>query len=182
MVKSDLAPTVAKLREKIQKALADNIITDSEQAEIDALIEAATKRADNKYASLDKYLKDADEKETRSAQAQGIATASQESVDRNNGLLANIQFYVAKATGLLETAVAVQAAVQNNKTNPLMSVTIAISDSLKSITQQFATMLKHLSGIEANTVYCKKLESIDKNISNMKGNLDDINTRLRKAI
>lgn len=182
MLKSDLAPTVAKLREKIQKALADNVITDSEQAEIDALVEAATKRADTKYASLDKYLKDADEKETRSAQAQGIATASQESVDKNNGLLANVQFYVAKATGLLETAIAVQAAAQDNKTNPLLSVTVAISDNMKAITQQLAIMLKHLAGIETNTSYCKKLESIDKNINNMKGNLDDINTSLRKAI
>lgn len=182
MIKSDLAPTVTLLREKIQKALADNIISDAEQAEIDALIEAATKRADTKYASLDKYMKDAEEKETRSAQAQGIATASQESVDKNNGLLANVQFYVAKGVGLLETAVAIQAASQSDKTNPLLSVAISINDNLKAVTLLFTTMVKHLAGIETNTSYCKKLESIDKNINNMKGNLDDINTSLRKAI
>lgn len=57
MLKSDLAPTVALLREKIQQAIADGVITDAEQAEIDALINSAVADADKKYAPLDKYLK-----------------------------------------------------------------------------------------------------------------------------
>lgn len=177
MLKSDLAPTVAQLREKIQKALADNIISDAEQAEIDALVEAATQRADTKYAALDKYMKDAEEKETRSAQAQGIATASQESVDKNNGILANVQFYVAKATGLLETAVAVQAAAKSDKTNPLLSVSMTISDNIKLLTQNSSAMLKHLAGIETNTSHCKRLENIEASMKSVKSGIEDINSQ-----
>lgn len=177
MLKSDLAPTVAKLRERIQKALADNIISDAEQAEIDALVEAATQRADTKYAALDKYMKDAEEKETRSAQAQGIATASQESVDKNNGILANVQFYVAKATGLLEMAVAVQAAAKSDKTNPLLSVSMTISDNIKLLTQNSSAMLKHLAGIETNTAHCKRLENIEASMKSVKSGIEDINSQ-----
>lgn len=173
MLKSDIAPTVAKLREKIQKALADNIISDSEQAEIDALVEAATQRADSKYASLDKYLKDEKEDEKRTAQAQGIATASQESVDKNNGLLANIQYHVAKGLGLFETIVAKQLD-KEEKSNPLLSVTIGISESVKLLVSHSSMILKILNGIESNTASCKKLDTIDKNLGSIKSGIETI--------
>lgn len=88
MLKSDLAPTIAKIRDKIQRYLTDGIIDATEQAELDRIIEQATQNADKKYSWADKYLAG---DIVRGATARGVTTASQDSVDEMNGRFGVIQ-------------------------------------------------------------------------------------------
>lgn len=149
MLKSDLAPTVAKIRDKIQEYLTDGIIDATEQAELDRIIEQATKDADNKYGWADKYINE--NEDTRSSTAKGIATASQDSVDYLSGLWAlSVEF--SRST--------------NENVILIHTMTRDIVTSINELKQNSSSILMHVQNIDNNT------ESIRQDISGMR---EDIN-------
>lgn len=98
MMKADLAPTVQALRDKIESALSDGIISDYEQSELDRLIEQATSNMDSKYSWADKYLNgdDPDSTSTREATAKGIASISQDSANAIDGKMSSQLIFLDK--------------------------------------------------------------------------------------
>lgn len=83
--------------------------------------------------------------DTREASERGIATASQESVDENNGRLTVIQGH-----------------------------TYTMNENVKLIVLLGDKILEAINIIRANTEYCKRLDNIDKQISSMRNRLDEI--------
>ncbi len=83
--------------------------------------------------------------DTREASERGIATASQESVDENNGRLTVIQGH-----------------------------TYTMNENVKLIVLLGDKILEAINIIRANTEYCKRLDNIDKQISSMRNKLDEI--------
>lgn len=104
MLKADLATPIEKLRLKIKDMLTDDIIDDYEQAQIDKIIEDLSSNADKKYSWADKYIKEQEEQEeqneedTRSAQAKGMATMSQDTGDKLDGKFTAGLIYLDKMT------------------------------------------------------------------------------------
>jgi len=58
MIKADFAPTVENIRNKIKNFLVDGLIDSYEQDQLDRIIEAETKKINNKYGWGDKYMRD----------------------------------------------------------------------------------------------------------------------------
>ena len=83
--------------------------------------------------------------DAREASERGIATASQESVDENNGRLTVIQGH-----------------------------TYTMNENVKLIVRLGDKILEAINIIRANTEYCKRLDNIDKQISSMRNKLDEI--------
>lgn len=83
--------------------------------------------------------------DAREASERGIATASQESVDENNGRLTVIQGH-----------------------------TYTMNENVKLIVLLGDKILEAINIIRANTEYCKRLDNIDKQISSMRNKLDEI--------
>lgn len=83
--------------------------------------------------------------DAREASERGIATASQESVDENNGRLTVIQGH-----------------------------TYTMNENVKLIVLLGDKILEAINIIRANTEYCKRLDNIDKQISSMRNRLDEI--------
>ncbi len=104
MLKADLATPIEELRLKIKDMLTDDIIDDYEQAQIDKIIEDLSSNADKKYSWADKYIKEQEEQEeqneeaTRSAQAKGMATMSQDTGDKLDGKFTAGLIYLDKMT------------------------------------------------------------------------------------
>lgn len=145
MLKSDLAPTVEGLRARIKEMLVDGMISDAEQIELDRMVERMMGDVDkNDYSWADKYMKDSSA-DGRQAVAKGIATASQQSVDENNGLLTAMQGFTSEININVQTLVA-------NSTRAL----------------------NHLAGIEQNTTPLVRLERISDDIRTMKESIHQI--------
>ena len=107
MMKADLAPTVQALRDKIESALSDGLISDYEQSELDRLIEQATSNMDSKYSWADKYLNgDEPDSASREATAKGIASISQDSANAIDGKMSSQLIFLDKTllevTGIRE--------------------------------------------------------------------------------
>lgn len=83
--------------------------------------------------------------DAREASERGIATASQESVDENNGRLTVIQGH-----------------------------TYTMNENVKLLVLLGDKMLEAINVIRANTDYCKRLDNIDKQISIMRNRIDEI--------
>ncbi len=81
------------LREKMALYFEDGVFSDSEIAAIKAEAEAIGRDLDKKFAWAEELLaEEEDSSSSSSSSKRGIATASQESVDENNGRLMSIQF------------------------------------------------------------------------------------------
>lgn len=79
------------LREKMALYFEDGVFSDSEIAAIKAESEAIGRDLDEKFAWAEDLLAEEDSSSSSSSSKRGIATASQESVDENNGRLMSIQ-------------------------------------------------------------------------------------------
>ena len=117
-IKADMAAPIDLVRKKITEALSDGRISDDEEAYLDALMQQEMAKLDNKYSWADKYYT---EQGSRSAVEQGIATASQDSVDELNGRFTAIQGH-----------------------------TFSINESVKVLAANSIQVLRHLAGIEYN--------------------------------
>lgn len=137
LIKSRLSPEVTAFMNFLAKAMEDGVMTIAEQQTLDALESSIYNKLDGLDSSLDKYIIDkVDEKDDREASKRGIATASQESVDENNGRLTAIQGHT----------------YELNENVKLMAPNIAgIRESINFIRDNAAQQLEALYGIRNNT-------------------------------
>lgn len=149
-----LAPIMEKAQEDMLKAMGDANLSDEEKfkryTEILANMTGdAISQQENFNELLEKYQEIAkrygldvfapDESSGREASQRGIAAASQESVDENNGRLTVIQ-----------------------------SHTYTINENVKTLVILGDKMLEAMNAVRANTEYCRRLYKLDKldNIEN----------------
>lgn len=173
MLKSDLATTVQQIRNKIEAALADGIITDAEQLEIDQLAEEAAQGADQKYSWADKYMKDGEKASGSSSQEStsgGFATMSQESADELNGRFTALQMIGEEMRAMLvqQSPLFVEMAL-NMDTVRLH--TQDISTDLSEMKDLALTSMNHLSAIEKNT---KHLQFMRDDLSKIKEKVNNL--------
>ena len=183
MVKSRLNPGVDALRKSIRDALQDGVISASEENIIARLTDDIYRQADRiANSTLDKYILEEPQDE-RQAAARGIATASQESVDLNNGLLTNIQGHtsmIRDSMSLLTETVSgifTEVAGREERSVSIAPAVSPVAESMQMLTANTAALLQHLVGIENNTAYCRRLEEIERHISAVKNGIDSINTK-----
>lgn len=113
-----------------------------------------------------------EDEEVREASKRGIATASQESVDENNGRLTAIQGHTYGIYSLLQA----QYSEGNEFTpaggissqNPIVT---SVGESMRNLAVNSGFMLERLSGIERNT---SRLEAIENGVGHIRNSINDI--------
>lgn len=143
MVKSNIGKSIQEVRDKIEKAMEDGFISEQEEAEINAAAQKAYDKNEAETKQLDRFLVDdkdegdqGDQRDQREAQKRGIATASQESVDENNGRLTAIQGHTFE---------------MNEKLKFISPNIESIKVSMDMIRDNAAQQLEALQGIRSNT-------------------------------
>lgn len=158
-----------KVRDMIYSFLSDGIIDEWEQAQIDKFIEEKTKELDRKYGGLDTYLKEDDAESSRRSTAQGIAQASQESIDILGGGIVAIKGTLYGISDDIHQLLWVDTEILN-KVGHMHLHTSEIRDLMIQSTA-------HLAAIRDNTGYCENLEQIRSDISSLRSAVDTISTR-----
>lgn len=200
MLKADFTEPVEKIRKKLNEAVygkevhslfgkkkrigGDGKVDEAEQAAIEKIINDAVNGLDDKYAWADKYMKDNEEQtSTREASSKGIAQASQDSVDKLDGVMTNIQGHT---YSINENVRAILDSMNGNAT-PGMPGTGKAADlgtntvSLADIDRNMSSMIglgnvavSHLSSIADNT---SRLATIEQTMSSIKLGIDTMNTK-----
>ena len=154
LVKGQIADAVNDFRNRLAEAMKDGIITAEEQRELDRLEQNIY---DDAYIdpSVENYKnsKNSDEEiAEREASSKGIATASQESVDENNGRLTALQ-----------------------------GLSYEINESVKNLRANSATIISILTGIQTDTGRLEAIENhmlgVVTAVREVKNGIDSINTR-----
>lgn len=146
------------LRKKLAGYFSDGIISSWEREQIEKDAEELTKQLDSKFGWADEYLKGDEEEQSREASKKGIATASQESVDENNGRLTVIQ----------EHTYSINEGVKAN-----MVCLANMDKTMTSMMTLQGTAVSHLSNIENHTA---RLATIEQAMFSIKTGIDTLNT------
>ena len=153
------------LREKMALYFEDGIFSDSEIKAIKVEAEAIGKDLENKFAWAEDLLTEEESLSSSSASRRGIATASQESVDENNGRLMSIQLSISEIITLQKmsqadtSAIRHEMIVQNRYVSEIVDMQYETIGYLKSIdtnTKQLYQMNERLGKIEENTRQAKR--------------------------
>lgn len=153
------------------KALSDSVLAVQKDAEMTPEQKAAKetellgefyKNIGNDVEAANKFLKDSKDaaaaagfdlwEESRKGAKKGIATASQESVDENNGRLTVIQGH----------------------TFMINENTASIKSDMALLRENSGAALRHLAGIETNTA---RLEAVESAVVSIKSGIDTINMK-----
>lgn len=153
------------------KALSDSVLAVQKDAEMTPEQKAAKetellgefyKNIGNDVEAANKFLKDSKDaaaaagfdlwEESRKGAKKGIATASQESVDENNGRLTVIQGH----------------------TFMINENTASIKSDMALLRENSSVALRHLAGIETNTA---RLEAVESAVVSIKSGIDTINMK-----
>lgn len=156
MMKSKIAETVQKMRDKIEAALEDGEISTVEENEIYALAEQTAAKQDAVNKNLDRFVKD--DPDTREATAaKGFGSITQDSADELNGRFTAMQITLSDVSKS-------QLDMLNLQQLHLPSL-------------QYLSQLTHLSAISDNTAYCRRLEGIQLDMNTVKNELQTINIK-----
>lgn len=157
-----------KIRNKMQALYADGAFSNEDQKIITSLYEELNKEIDNKFAWAEEILGDNDSSSSSSSTSKrGIATASQESVDENNGRLMSLQISAETLRSLSEQQLAFQGLIsadtatirrdmeiQNKYISEIVDIQYESVNHLSTIsknTKELYAMNEKLTQIEANT-------------------------------
>lgn len=163
--------SMEKIRAKLQEFYADNVLDDWEQNYIYGMATDLQKELDQKYGWADNLMKDEDES-TREASEKGIATASQESVDENNGRLAVMQEYTYAINENVSHMVTGIDSIAHYSAN--LSSLANIDRATQSILTMRDAALSHLTNIDNNTA---RLATIESTLASMKNGIDTLNIK-----
>lgn len=138
---------VEQIRAKLNEFFQDSVLSQWEQDYVLGMADSLQKQLDEQFGWADSlYADDGDE---RSASQKGIATASQDSVDENNGRLTAIQGH---------TYTLVQGLAELNVTSN--------------------AILEKVAGVEKNTADANdKLDTVASVLRSVKANVEDLNTK-----
>lgn len=148
--------SMEKIREKLKEFYADEVLSESEQNYMYGMAEGLQKELDSKFGWADSLMMDEVPTQEREASKQGIATASQESVDENNGRLTAIQGHTFELSENIKI-------ISPNITS--------IKDSIAFIRDNAAAQLIALYGIRDNTAPIAEIKS---DISALKNDIGTI--------
>lgn len=158
MMKSKIAETVQKMRDKIEELMTtgDKTIDKTEEAEIYEMANQAAKEQESIEGTLGRFVKD--DPDTREATAaKGFGSITQDSADELNGRFTAMQIT------LLD--------VHKSQLDMLNLQQLHLP-SLQHLSQ-----LTHLSAISDNTAYCRRLEGIQLDMNTVKNELQTINIK-----
>lgn len=201
MLKADFTEPVEKIRKKLDEAVygkeirtlfgkkkrigGDGKVDEAEQAAIEQMVKDMMNDLDKDYAWADRFMKD-DEAEggsTREASQKGIAQASQESVDKLDGVMTNIQGHTYSINdnvrAILETmkGTATPGIPGSEKATGFSNHTVSLADidrNMSSMIGLGSTAVSHLSSIADNTA---RLMTIEQTMSFIKTGIDTMNTK-----
>lgn len=133
----DSSDAMVKIREKLEEFYEDGVLTAVEQDSIYKMAEDLQAELDSQFGWADSLMKDdKPDEEQREATKKGIATASQESVDENNGRLTAIQGHTFEL---------------NENMKLIRPDVSSIKESMTFIRDNAAAQLIALHGIQNNT-------------------------------
>lgn len=158
-MKTDLTEPIRKLREMMTKALDDDVITEQEQAELEAFAQQLADETERKYKWADRIMNDG-ASDSGSGTTGTFATASQDSITELSGraaaihtsgemrreLLLNIGVDVAE----LKAQVAASAA-NNSEMRELQLIAVGHLETIARNTNELYEMNERLDKIERNT-------------------------------
>lgn len=185
-IKAASSKPMEELRNKLQGFFADGVISDWERKQIERDAEKIMSDLDRQFAWADTYMKDEEETPARrEASQKGVAQASQESVDKLDGVMTAIQGHT---YSLDENVKAILAAMKGGETafEPSGTAKTAAAYepkvvSLADIDKNMSSMLglqtmavSHLAKIERNT---DRLEAIEQSMGQIKNGIDTLNTK-----
>ena len=133
---------------------------------------------ENMLSTVNGYFKDAGidlaqpDDSSREASKKGIATASQESVDENNGRLTVIQGHTYGINENVNRMAAGIDTIANHTVN--LSCLTNIDKTMQSLLSMRDASLTHLSNIDQHTA---RLENIEASLASMKNGIDTLNTK-----
>ena len=185
-IKAASSKPMEELRQRLAGFFSDGIISAWEQEQIEKDAARLMNSLDSKFAWADRFMKDEDKDEdetTREASSKGIAQASQDSVDKLDGVMTNIQGHT---YSINENVRAILDSMNGNGT-PGMPGTGKTVDSgtntvsLADIDRNMSSMIglgniavSHLSSIADNT---SRLATIEQTMSFIKLGIDTMNTK-----
>ena len=154
-----------EIRAKMKALYADGVFSESDQKVITDLYEQLGKEVDERFAWAESLLEDSTS--SSGSKGRGIATASQESVDENNGRLMSLQITAETLRSLSEQQTALQQLIsfdtatirrdmeiQNKYISEIVDIQYESVEHLSAIsknTRQLYQMNERLGQIEANT-------------------------------
>ncbi len=158
-MKTDLTEPVKELRKMMTKALDDDVITEQEQAELEAFAQQLADKTERKYKWADRIMNDG-ASDSGSGTTGTFATASQDSITELSGraaaihtsgemrreLLLNIGVDVAE----LKAQVAASAA-NNSEMRELQLIAVGHLETIARNTNELYEMNERLDKIERNT-------------------------------
>lgn len=163
--------SMEKIRAKLQDFYSDNVLDDWEQNYIYGMATDLQSELDRKFGWADNLMKDEDES-TREALEKGIATASQESVDENNGRLAVMQEHTYTINeNISHIATGIDSIVYYSAN---LSSLANIDRATQSILSMREVALSHLTNIDNNTA---RLATIESTLASMKNGIDTLNIK-----
>lgn len=186
-IKAASSKPMEELRDKLNGFFSDGIISDWERAQIERDAEKIMRDLDSKFAWADQYMKgdEPEEKPAREASQQGIAQASQESVDKLDGVMTGIQGHT---YSIDENVRAILSAMNGEGADFASSGTekavagyepkvVSLADIDKNMSSMIGLQnmaVSHLSKIERNT---DRLEAIELSMGQIKNGIDTLNTK-----
>lgn len=184
-IKAASSKPMEELRKKLAGFFSDGIISAWEQGQIEEDAARLMSELDGKFAWADRFMKDdeAEEDSTREASQKGIAQASQESVDKLDGVMTNIQGHTYSiddnVRAILETMKGTIAPGMPGaeKATGFSNHTVSLADidrNMSSMIGLGSTAVSHLSSIADNTA---RLMTIEQTMSSIKTGIDTMNTK-----
>lgn len=186
-IKAASSKPMEELRDKLNGFFSDGIISNWEREQIERDAEKIMRDLDRQFAWADQYMKgdEPEEKPAREASQQGIAQASQESVDKLDGVMTGIQGHT---YSIDENVRAILSVMTGEGATSVLSGTEKAATgyepkvvSLADIDKNMSSMIglqnmavSHLSKIERNT---DRLEAIELSMGQIKNGIDTLNTK-----
>lgn len=186
-IKAASSKPMEELRDKLNGFFSDGIISNWEREQIERDAEKVMRDLDRQFAWADQYMKgdEPEEKPAREASQQGIAQASQESVDRLDGVMTGIQGHT---YSIDENVRAILSAMNGEGADFASSGTektaagyepkvVSLADIDKNMSSMIGLQnmaVSHLSKIERNT---DRLEAIEQSMGQIKNGIDTLNTK-----
>lgn len=144
-MKAKIANPMQDIRNQLEKFWEDGVISEAEQAEIERQAARLNETLEGSFGWADRIFEKEEDPDRKGA-TQGIATASQESVDMLGGLMTSVQGH-----------------------------TYSINESVKTLTGNSTQILNHLAGIESNTGgSLARLGAIENSLASVKADLNNL--------
>lgn len=183
-IKAASSQPMEALRQRLADFFSDGIISAWEQQQIEDEATRLMNNLDRKFTWADRFMKEEKEEPEREVSQQGLAQASQESVDKLDGVMTNIQGHTyslnENVRAILDTmkgdaSTGMLPAMGKTTESGLHTVSLAdIDRNMNSMIGLSNVAVSHLSSIADHT---SRLATIEQTMSSIKLGIDTLNTK-----